>query len=145
EDLAAEIEKAESDLAALGQAREQALARLAALCTVCSTAGAPPQLRLPIANGAPAPRTGAEKIRLFRSLFRGRTDVFPKRWENAKQERRGYAPAFANEWLRGVCGKPKVRCGECPNQAFLEVEDRVIADHLGGKNTAGVYPLLRED
>jgi hypothetical protein len=98
--------------------------------------GAPLQLRLPIANGARAPRTGAEKIRLFRSLFRGRTDVFPKRWENAKQERSGYAPACANEWVRGVCEKPKVRCGECPNQAFIEVEDRVIADHLGGKYTA---------
>jgi hypothetical protein len=98
-----------------------------------------------MASGPPVPRTGAEKIRLFRSLFRGRTDVFPKRWENAKQERSGYAPACANEWVRGVCEKPKVRCGECPNQAFIEVEDRVVADHLGGKYTAGIYPLLRDD
>jgi superfamily II DNA or RNA helicase len=145
EELAAQIEKAESELAALAQAREQAIARLAALRSVGPGTSAPPQLRLPIANGAPAPRTGAEKIRLFRSLFCGRTDVFPKRWENARQERSGYAPACANEWVRGICEKPKVRCGECPNQAFLEVEDRVIADHLGGKYTAGVYPLLRDD
>jgi superfamily II DNA or RNA helicase len=145
DELAAQIEKAESELAALAQAREQAVARLAALRSAGPATTAQPQLRLPIANGAVAPRTGAEKIRLFRSLFRGRTDVFPKRWENAKQERSGYAPACANEWVRGVCEKPKVRCGECPNQAFLAVEDRVIADHLGGKYTAGVYPLLRDD
>jgi hypothetical protein len=47
--------------------------------------------------------------------------------------------------VRGVCEKPKVKCGECPNQAFVAVEDRVIADHLGGKHTAGVYPLLSDD
>jgi superfamily II DNA or RNA helicase len=144
-DLASQIEKAEAELAALGQAREQALARLAALRAARTAAGESPQLRLPIANDASAPRNGAEKIRLFRALFRGRKDVFPKRWENAKQERSGYAPACANEWVRGVCEKPKVRCGECPNQAFIAVEDRVIADHLGGKYTAGVYPLLPDD
>jgi superfamily II DNA or RNA helicase len=145
DDLAARIEKAEAELAALGQARERAVERLAALRAAGSTPSAPPQLRLPIATGPSAPRTGAEKVRLFRSLFRGRTDVFPKRWENAKQERSGYAPACANEWVRGVCEKPKVRCGECPNQAFITVDDGVIADHLSGKYTAGVYPLLDDD
>jgi hypothetical protein len=93
DERAVQIEKAEAELAALGHAREQTLARLAALRASGSPSGAPPQLRLPIANGAPAPRTGAEKIRLFRTLFRGRTDVFPKRWENAKQERSGYPTA----------------------------------------------------
>jgi hypothetical protein len=140
DELAAQIEKAEAELAALGQAREQALARLTALRAGSKT-GSQPQLRLPMATGPTTPRTGVEKIRLFRSLFRGRTDVFPKRWENAKQERSGYAPACANEWVRSVCEKPKVKCGECPNQAFIQVEDRVIADHLGGKYTVGVYPL----
>ena len=92
-----------------------------------------------------APVTAAEKIRLFRSVFRGRPDLFPKRWENQRQGRAGYSPACANEWVTGVCGKPKVKCGECPNQAFLHVDDRVIADHLRGKHTAGVYPLLADD
>jgi hypothetical protein len=119
DELAAQIEKAEAELAALGQAREQALRHLATLRAAGPTTGSPPQLRLPMASGARGPRTGAEKIRLFRSLFRGRTDVFPKRWENAKQERSGYAPACANEWVRGVCEKPKVKCGECPNPDLL--------------------------
>lgn len=85
------------------------------------------------------------KVALFRSLFRGRTDVFPKHWYNPKKEKQGYSPACANEWVRGVCEKPRVKCGECPNQVFHEVTDRVILDHLWGRHTAGVYPLLVDE
>jgi superfamily II DNA or RNA helicase len=95
----------------------------------------------------------AEKIALFRRLFAGRTDVFPLRWENRNTGKSGYAPACANEWVRGVCGKPQVKCGDCPNQAFLVVSDQVIAKHLRGVNddrpdgagfVAGVYPILMD-
>ena len=44
-----------------------------------------------------------EKIALFRSLFRGRADVYPRRFESRKTGKSGYAPACANEWVRGVC------------------------------------------
>ena len=54
------------------------------------------------------------KIALFRSLFRGRADVLPRRWENQKTGRAGYAPMCRNEWVRGTCGKPQVKCGVCP-------------------------------
>jgi superfamily II DNA or RNA helicase len=145
EDLAAQIQKAEAELAALEQARDRARGRVAELRRAGATAGKPLQLALPVAAEALTPRSGAAKIRLFRALFRGRSDVFPKRWENTKQARSGYAPACGNEWVRGVCEKPKVKCGECPNQAFLAVDDQVIADHLSGKHTAGVYPLLPDD
>jgi hypothetical protein len=77
---------------------------------------------------APAPVTSSEKVALFRSLFRGREDVYPKLWTNVKMSRKGYAPACANEWVRDVCEKPRVKCGECPNQAFLAVEDRADFD-----------------
>jgi superfamily II DNA or RNA helicase len=97
----------------------------------------------------------ADKVALFRELFAGRTDVFPIRWENPKSGRIGYAPACANEWVRGVCGKPQVRCGECPNQSFIAVTDEVIEAHLRGEDrirhngqadfVAGVYPLLFDD
>lgn len=53
-----------------------------------------------------------EKLRLFRRLFHGRTDVFPQRWES-KTGKAGYSPACANEWRPGVCQKPRVKCGEC--------------------------------
>jgi hypothetical protein len=64
-----------------------------------------------------------KKIALFRRLLRGRTDVFPIRWENRTTGRSGYAPACANEWRRGICEKPKVKCSACPNQAFLAADD----------------------
>ena len=86
-----------------------------------------------------------DKVALFRQLFRGRTDVFPKYWANVKTGKRGYAPACANEWVRGTCEKPRVKCGECPNQAFLPVEDRVLLDHLQGRHVVGVYPLLPDE
>ena len=89
--------------------------------------------------------TSSEKVALFRSLFRGRQDVYPKFWTNTKTGRKGYAPACANEWVRDVCEKPRVKCGECPNQAFLAVEDRVILDHLQGRHVVGVYPLLTDE
>jgi len=83
-----------------------------------------------------------EKIALFRSLFRGREDVYPKRWENARTGRSGYSPVCGNEWKPRICGKPRIRCGACPNQAFLVVTDETIEEHLRGRRTAGVYPML---
>ena len=85
------------------------------------------------------------KVALFRSLFAGREDVYPKRWENAGTGTAGYAPVCANEWQRGVCHKPRVSCGACPNQAFLPVTDEVVDGHLRGRHTIGVYPLLVDD
>jgi hypothetical protein len=96
----------------------------------------------------------AQKVGLFRKLFSGRVDVFPVRWENSGTGRSDYAPACRNEWVRGVCEKPQVKYGECPNQAFIPVSDDSIASHLRGKAAAwrgdapfvcGVYPLLADD
>lgn len=91
------------------------------------------------------PATPSEKVALFRSLFRGRPDVFPRRWENRKTTRTGYAPACANEWVRGVCEKPRVRCGECPHQAFLPTSEAEILGHLQGRCVLGLYPLLEDE
>ena len=90
------------------------------------------------------PRSREEKVSLFRSLFAGREDVFPRFWRNRKTGKQGYSPACTNEWVDGVCGKPKVRCGECPQQAFSEVTDQVILDHLQGRHVMGVFPLLKD-
>lgn len=91
------------------------------------------------------------KIRVFRSLFRGREDVYPRRFESPKTGRVGYAPACANEWVRGVCEKPRVKCAECPNRRFVPVTDDVIHWHLSGLDAdgqmfvAGIYPLLVDE
>ena len=65
------------------------------------------------------------KIALFRSLFRGREDVYPRRFESRKTGKSGYQPACANEWARGLCEKPKVKCADCPHRRFLPVTDEV--------------------
>jgi superfamily II DNA or RNA helicase/very-short-patch-repair endonuclease len=91
------------------------------------------------------------KIALFRSLFRGREDVYPRRFESQRTGRSGYAPACANEWVRGVCEKPRIKCMDCPNRRFLPVTDDVIRWHLSGCDpeghsfVAGVYPLLQDE
>ncbi len=92
-----------------------------------------------------------EKIRLFRSLFRGRGDIYARRFESRKTGRSGYAPACANEWVRGICEKPRIKCAECPHRRFLPMTDEVIRWHLSGADAegkpfvAGIYPLLADD
>ncbi|MEH6825499.1 MAG: DEAD/DEAH box helicase family protein [Motiliproteus sp.] len=88
--------------------------------------------------------TPDQKIQLFGSLFRGRTDLFACRWEN-QSGRSGYSVACHNEWKRGVCNKPRVKCSECRHRSNIPMDKSVIHGHLTGKVTAGVYPLLHGD
>jgi len=53
-----------------------------------------------------------KKIGLFMSLFKGRRDVYAKRWVN-KKGGAGYSPVCFNEWKPGFCRKPKVKCSKC--------------------------------
>lgn len=100
-----------------------------------------------VTMGSPA----EEKVALFRRLFRGREDVFARRFESRKTGKSGYQPMCGNEWIRGVCGKPKVRCAACPQRAFVPVSDRTVFWHLRGKDdagrafTMGVYPMLPDE
>jgi len=89
--------------------------------------------------------TPGDKVALFLRLFRGRDDVYPKLWQNQKTGKKGYSPACANEWVRGVCEKPRVKCGECPNQAFLPLTAETVLDHLQGRHVIGVYPMLKDE
>jgi hypothetical protein len=84
------------------------------------------------------------RIALFRSLFHGREDVYPIRWEGRKGNS-GYSPACANEWNRTFCRKPMVKCSDCENRELRPVTDEVIRGHLPGKHTIGVYPLLLDE
>jgi len=86
----------------------------------------------------------ASKITLYRSLFKGREDVYPVRWEG-KDGKTGYSPACANEWQRPFCRKPLIKCAVCEQRKLLPVTDQVIFDHLAGKHTIGTYPLLLDE
>lgn len=81
-----------------------------------------------------------DKCKLFRALFRGREDVYAVRWES-KKGRTGYSPACANEW-GPFCHKP---CAKCDHQKYMPMSDVVIRDHILGKHTLGVYPLLQDE
>lgn len=154
-ELGVQIERIRSRLTANEAERKELEAVLRDLMSRCSAAAE--NYSLPAIADAPEV-TGAssttEKIALFRRLFAGRADVFPVRWENRKTAKSGYAPACANEWAKGICGKPQVKCGECPHQAFIPVTDDLIEKHLrggegargsGGDFVAGVYPLLPDE
>lgn len=91
------------------------------------------------------PMSAEEKLALFRRLFQGRTDVFPVRWESASSGKSGYSPACANDRRPGVCQKPAIKCGDCAHRQLLPVTDKVIYEHLAGRRTLGVYPLLGDD
>lgn len=91
------------------------------------------------------------KIALFRSLFRGRDDVYSQRFESRTTGKAGYSPACGNEWVRGICEKPRISCAACLQQRFLPVTDDVVRWHLAGKDDSGrefvmgIYPLLRDE
>src|SRR5262249_13317567 len=95
--------------------------------------------------------SACEKIALFRSLFRGREDLYPQRFESKKTGKAGYSPACGNEWVRGICEKPKIKCSECRYRRFLSITDDVIRWHLSGhddfgkKFVMGIYPMLLDE
>lgn len=95
--------------------------------------------------------TPEDKIRLFRSLFRGREDVYARRFESRRSGKTGYAPACSNEWVTGVCEKPRIKCAQCQNRRFLPVTDDVVASHLSGRDSngrdfvMGVYPMFLDE
>lgn len=110
-------------------------------------------------NNIPEPETGDiinrystpdEKIKLYRSLFKGRDDVYSLRWFNTKTGRSGYSPVCANKWIPGICDMSKVKCPSCPNRAPIALTDKAIYDHLSGKDelcrdVIGLYPMLTDE
>ena len=143
------IAKVEKHLANLLKQKEDAEAVLRSLREELAISEHQNNIRL---NRSPSPpdniahsRSPAEKVALFHRLFQGRDDVYPKLWQNAKTGKKGYSPACDNEWVRGVCEKPRVKCSECPNQAFLPVTTETILDHLQGRHVMGVYPMLKDE
>ena len=138
EELREAVANEERRLTDLGEEARRAQSRLAALrsdlasATWPSVAHANLGAQLAIRQPTSTPQSSAEKIALFRSLFRGRADVYPVRFVSKRTGKAGYAPACANKFVRGVCDLPRIRCGECSNQAFLPVDDAALHAHLTG-------------
>ena len=88
-----------------------------------------------------------EKVKLFRTLFKGREDVFAKRWYSDVSKKSGYQPVCKREWNSEFCDKRKYKCIECPNRLFASLTDEYIYNHLAGKDNfgrdiVGIYPIM---
>jgi hypothetical protein len=83
--------------------------------------------------------TREQKIALFRSLFQGREDIYPRRFESKRIGKSGYQPVCRNEWIRPICKKPKIKCGDCENRDFTPLSDDVIRNHLIGIDPTDRY------
>ncbi len=84
-----------------------------------------------------------KKISLFKALFRGREDVFPRYWEN-KAGKKGYNPACANNFKKGCAHLKKLPCDGCENQKLIPLTDIEIKNHFTGNQLIGIYPLLQD-
>ena len=86
-----------------------------------------------------------KRIALFRSLFRGREDVYARRWEN-DDGRHGYMPVAVKDWKAINRSRPEERKKvDQKTRKFIPLTDAVIENHLLGKEAVGVYPLLPDE
>lgn len=150
------IADVKSELAELESRRSALLARLVELQKEKTTQFQPIETLEQNTHQPPVTNQSSQedKIALFRSLFRGREDVYPRRFESLKTGKKGYQPVCRNEWVSGVCEKPKIRCEDCGQREFLPVTDLVVRNHLQGVDpqdrsgrdfTIGVYPMLPDE
>lgn len=91
-----------------------------------------------------------ERIRLFQSLFKGREDVFARRWFSKTTGKSGYQPVCINEWKQGLCDKKKYRCAMCPNRSFAPLTTQDMYRHLEGKDeyccdVVGLYAIMQDN
>ncbi len=85
-----------------------------------------------------------EQVQLFKSVFKGRNDVFAIRWE--KGNKSGYIPAhsFDPYFYRAH----KAKGGTFQNykdKIYLTLTDAQIEKHLKGEQLVGIYPLLTDN
>lgn len=91
-----------------------------------------------------------ERIRLFQSIFKGREDVFARRWFSKTTGKSGYQPVCINEWKQGLCDKKKYRCAICPNRNFSPLTTQDMYRHLEGKDeyccdVVGLYAIMQDN
>ena len=90
------------------------------------------------------PPISTDQMLIFRTLFKGRDDVFATRWE--KDDKSGYVPAYDLNWEE--FSRHKINGGilkDFPNKQFSKLTDQRIGNHLTGKEIIGLYPLLADN
>ncbi len=87
-----------------------------------------------------------EKIECFLSVFRGREELYARKYYSTKTGKSGYTPVCKNEWVQGLCDKRKYKCADCPNRAFVPLNFEAVKAHLRGndplcRDVAAIYPM----
>lgn len=95
----------------------------------------------------------ADKIALFRSLFRGREGAYAHGYLNKHAGRIGYSPACVNERTsrcpRWNGSRRGMKCGECPCRVLVPLADDTLKRHFKGgdpsfRDVCGLYVLTEE-
>ena len=88
---------------------------------------------------------GQAKVTLFRTLFRGRDDVYAERWRT-KDGTWAYRPAGRKDWQAILSGRPEDhRKISRRTRVLYPLTDEILRQHLTGKETVGIYPLLLDE
>ena len=88
--------------------------------------------------------SGTQKFRLFRSLFRGRDDVYAVRWQSSKGITE-YSSVHSHKNDVTQCRRPRKECEKLGERLYFPLTDKEIYGHLTGKYEVGIYPLLEDD
>lgn len=135
----------DQDLTARCERLEREIERLRSLLDLNGIAIPPAELISPKVPPAVSHLKTPEKIALFRSLFRGREDVYARRWESP-DGRTGYSPNAERDWKAYYAAKPEDRKRvDKETKKNIPLDDEAIHNHLAGKHTIGIYPLLLDE
>lgn len=83
-----------------------------------------------------------QDIALYKSLFKGRTDIFANRYYNKKQQKYVYAPVY--QWQQDA-GSSMIKVDGKGNRLYERFEDKFLVNHLNGQKFLGIYPILKDD
>ena len=83
-------------------------------------------------------------------MFKGREDVFARRWYSKTTGKAGYQPVCCNEWNNLLCDKKKYKCADCPNRQFAAISYEDFYKHLSGKDedgrdVIGIYAIMDDN
>ncbi len=85
-----------------------------------------------------------EQLNLYLSLFRGRADVYARRWE--KENRSGYSPAYDFNWNEFLAHKRRGgSMATFEKKTAIPLTPDVVRKHLMGQQVIGIYPLLENN
>ena len=88
------------------------------------------------------PMQPADKIKLYRSLFRGRDDAFARRWD----KNGSYFPDYTFDWNEFNAHKASGgTIKNFQNKELTPLTDDVVRKHLTGQITIGIYPILEDN